>query len=81
MANFRLLLWIPFMAIIFLWIWLPSLCSFDVKDSLPLKALNVHSTSDAGWITLANAPDSTIQLIKYNYCGKRYIPKIQNRYF
>ncbi|MBL7822663.1 MAG: gliding motility-associated C-terminal domain-containing protein [Saprospiraceae bacterium] len=76
MANFRLLLWIPFMAIIFsLDLAAQPLQFFDVKDSLPLKALNVHSTSDAGWITLANAPDSTIQLIKYNYCGKKVYTK------
>lgn len=77
MANFRHLFWIPFVAIIFsLDLAAQPLQFFDVKDSLPLKALNVHGTTDAGWITLANAPDSTIQLIKYNYCGKGLYQKI-----
>ena len=42
---------------------------FDIKDSLQIKEIQVHATSDFGWINIGLTHDSSILIIKHNYCG------------
>ena len=43
---------------------------FDVKDSVNLREINVHYTSDAGWVNVGTTADSAIIVIKYDHCGR-----------
>ncbi|MEP7197041.1 MAG: gliding motility-associated C-terminal domain-containing protein [Saprospiraceae bacterium] len=51
---------------------------YDVKDSLQIKDIQVHATSDTGWINIALTEDSSILIVKHNYCGNiQYIKKFK----
>ena len=52
---------------------------FDVKDSVNLREINVHYTSDTGWVNVGVTMDSSIILLKYDRCGrKQYIKKFHS---
>lgn len=48
---------------------------FDVKDSVNLREINVHYTSDAGWVNVGTTADSAIIVIKYDHCGRQLYTK------
>jgi len=37
---------------------------FDVKDSVNIREINVHYTSDTGWVNVGVTMDSSIILLK-----------------
>lgn len=52
---------------------------FDVKDSVNIREINVHYTSDTGWVNVGVTMDSSIILLKYDRCGrKQYIKKFHS---